>query len=209
MKEEIILKLKQNLYEEIQKSHFAKFIDKNSFIRFLNNNDKDFYSRENKEGHITSSCFCVNEDLSKVLLVKHKKFGLWLQPGGHWDDIDKLNITTYENAIKELSEECFEENPFDYKAMLNSQIFNLDAHQAGDHYHYDVGYLIKIPEYNKLYVNQKEVDDVQWFDIDYVCNSEKGFTSSRVKDVFNFIKYKKQEILEEQERIEKRKTLSM
>jgi len=49
--------------------------------------------------HHTVEVFIVFED--KVLLIKHKKSGLWLPPGGH---IERDEILT-ETALKEVKEE--------------------------------------------------------------------------------------------------------
>ncbi|MDE2143958.1 MAG: NUDIX domain-containing protein, partial [Elusimicrobia bacterium] len=45
------------------------------------------------------SAYAVRE--GKVLLIKHKKLGLWLAPGGHIDEGE----TPDEAALRELKEE--------------------------------------------------------------------------------------------------------
>lgn len=46
-----------------------------------------------------ASAFVFNND--KILLIYHKKFGLYLQPGGHIEGMEK----PYEAAIREVYEE--------------------------------------------------------------------------------------------------------
>ena len=45
--------------------------------------------------HFCASAYIVNPENKKVLLVKHKKYNKWLQPGGHIED----NETPEEAAL--------------------------------------------------------------------------------------------------------------
>ena len=51
--------------------------------------------------HFCASTYVINPENKKVLLVKHKDFNKWLQPGGHIED----NETPEEAAIREVYEE--------------------------------------------------------------------------------------------------------
>lgn len=51
--------------------------------------------------HFCASVFIINPEDKKLLLVLHKKFNKWVQPGGHIED----NETPEEAAIREALEE--------------------------------------------------------------------------------------------------------
>lgn len=51
--------------------------------------------------HFCASVFVINPENKKVLLVKHKKFNKWVQPGGHIEDDE----TPEEAALREVYEE--------------------------------------------------------------------------------------------------------
>lgn len=51
--------------------------------------------------HFCASAFVINPENKKILLVKHKKFMKWVQPGGHIEHEE----TPEEAAVREVYEE--------------------------------------------------------------------------------------------------------
>ena len=51
--------------------------------------------------HFCASVFIINPNNKKILLIHHKKFDRWVQPGGHIDE----NETFEEAALREAYEE--------------------------------------------------------------------------------------------------------
>ena len=61
----------------------------------------DCFLRSCVPGHVTGSAWILSADLTRVVLVHHRKLGRWLQPGGHADgDADPLRV-----ALREAEEE--------------------------------------------------------------------------------------------------------
>lgn len=48
-----------------------------------------------------ASAFIVNPDDKKILLVKHKKFNKWVQPGGHMEEDEVPEETALREAYEE------------------------------------------------------------------------------------------------------------
>lgn len=115
--------------------------------------EKDIFAR-NKKHHITASAWLVNKNLTHALLIKHKKLGIWVQPGGHCDgDTDISNV-----VLKEVREETGLQN-----LRLVSPIFDIDIHtipEHGDvpeHEHFDIRFMV-ISDKEDVTINQESTD---------------------------------------------------
>ncbi len=53
-------------------------------------------------GHVTASAIVLSPDRSRILLVRHRKLGRWLQPGGH---LERSDVTIVGAAAREVLEE--------------------------------------------------------------------------------------------------------
>jgi 8-oxo-dGTP pyrophosphatase MutT (NUDIX family) len=133
------------------------------------NEYRDFaFVKENLDGHITASMLITNPERTKVLLMLHKKFQIWLQFGGHCDgEIDVFNV-----ALREFHEE----SGIDIDPKILWQIFDVHVHDISartssngmfqpQHKHFDILYLGIIPEDTPFARQEDEVDDIRWFDI--------------------------------------------
>jgi 8-oxo-dGTP pyrophosphatase MutT (NUDIX family) len=107
--------------------------------------------------HYTSSAFVFTNQLpAKVLLVHHKKFDKWMQPGGHQEE--------WENPVEAAIREVMEETGIDIAPYLASA-HPIDEHAAlipqpaylleclipkhghePEHYHLEQSYVVRIPE---------------------------------------------------------------
>lgn len=129
------------------------------FIELLKH--EDAYQRKHLPGHITGSSWIVNQDRSKVLLVKHGSLKKWLQPGGHADGD--------ENVFRVAMREANEETGLTNIAHLGEGLFDIDIHQIPErkdlsfpgHDHYDVRFLFQANESDKLLISD-ESTDLKW-----------------------------------------------
>ncbi len=89
--------------------------------------------------HVTGSAIVVGP--RGVLLLKHKRLGIWLQPGGHVDEDE----TPWDAALREAREETGLDasfaGPLDDAGV--PELIHVDVHASGrGHTHLDTRYLL-------------------------------------------------------------------
>lgn len=149
-----ILKLLQNYIPDNLEE--VKF--KQDMLEFINKYPNCF-ERSLEVGHITASCWLLNKDESKSLLMHHRKLNKWFQLGGHCDgDSNALAV-----AIKEAQEESGISNI----VPISKNIFDIDIHLIPEnpkekaHFHYDIRFLLKVNSTEKVVQNQ-ESKELRW-----------------------------------------------
>jgi 8-oxo-dGTP pyrophosphatase MutT (NUDIX family) len=112
-------------------------------------------------GHLTASAFVVAPSGDRVLLIRHRTLGLWLQPGGHFEVGD-------ETLVGAAAREAEEETGVHLGAVL-SGLFHVDVHRVpanakrgeGAHLHHDLRVLFRA---SALELSARdEVDAAAWF----------------------------------------------
>lgn len=106
--------------------------------------------------HVTGSAIVIGEP--GVLLLKHKRLGMWLQPGGHID----LGETPWDAALREAIEETGLE-----LELVDGELIHVDVHPGGrGHTHLDLRYLVRpVPGSDTTpRPPEGESQDVAWFD---------------------------------------------
>ena len=126
------------------------------------------FDRTLAHGHVTGSTWVVNPSFTHVLILHHRKLGLWLQPGGHADgDPDILRV-----VLKETSEETGV--ALENIHLLSNQIFDVDIHTVHAnqydprHEHFDIRFLVSIDDTIPLPGND-ESHDLGWVPLEQVA----------------------------------------
>lgn len=115
----------------------------------------------------TAGVFIVEE--GEVLLLRHRKLGVWLQPGGHVEDgetpdeaaeREALEETGYKVELKSSAERISEES------IDLPKPFNVNLHRIEDgHWHCDFQYLAE-PTGERGDDYEYEDGDIGWFSKD-------------------------------------------
>jgi 8-oxo-dGTP diphosphatase len=128
----------------------------------------------------TATGFVLNKTRDKVLLIFHKKLGMWLPPGGHLD----LNELPHDAVIREV----FEETGLKVKLIDTSVDLQLVGNDREnqmptpycilheripasskdvEHMHFDFIYLM-CTEDDDVVLATEEIHDARWFDYEQV-----------------------------------------
>lgn len=135
--------------------------------------DEKMNDRRNFHGHITGSGILLSPDRSKILLIHHKLFNRWQQPGGHWESDEESD--PLEAARRESIEEAGIEIA-DYLAVdpANQLVpIDIDSHEVParpekdepEHWHHDFRYIF-VAKSEKLTHQEAEVSGAKWFPLD-------------------------------------------
>jgi len=130
-------------------------------VQFLDAYDRldDPFEQESDPIHVTGSGFVIGP--RGVLLLKHKRLGIWLQPGGHIDSGE----TPWEASLRECREETGLDvrftGPVDAEGM--PELIHVDVHAGGrGHTHLDLRYLIDGGDADPA-PPEGESQDIAWF----------------------------------------------
>lgn len=145
---------------------------------------------ENADRDFVAGAFVVRE--GKVLFLNHKKYGIWLQPGGHVEPGE----TPDEAAVRETREETGlevevvgEEEEFEnFNAVDLPNPFNVNLHEIEEgHWHLDFQYIVEIVGETEEY--EYDDEDMKWLSKEDLkseeCEMPENVRRSALKALFN------------------------
>ncbi len=152
-------------YDDLEKNHIE------DAIRWLTS-DLEIYRIKKPDippKHLVSYFALIDRSKKSLLLILHKKAGLWLLPGGH---VEK-NEHPYKTVEREIQEELhtsahfIKETPF---FMTVTKTVNIES----GHTDVSLWYLLKGDSSKNFQYDRREFDDCQWFTFDEVLVMKKS-----------------------------------
>jgi len=138
--------------------------------------DDRILERSNMRGHVTTSALVLDAALTHALVIHHRVFDVWLQPGGHYEPPGSL----WDSACREVAEEtgltAMRPYPWSSPRTRGPSVVPLDidthpiparaAKSEADHRHHDLAYLAVTDRDFVPTAQVEEVHDVQWVALD-------------------------------------------
>lgn len=126
------------------------------FNEFINSSDP--YSRENPIGHITGSCWILNNKLDSTLLTHHRKLNIWIPTGGHSENEEVPS----QIALREGEEETGLKLRFILNEPFFKAIHSIPRYKnVLEHKHYDYTFIFR-PIGSEEYFVSDESHDLKW-----------------------------------------------
>lgn len=158
--------------------HERRCIDQ--IVEVLTRNGNCFSKQFFSPGHITSSAFVLSPDQKQILLISHRDFDQWMQPGGH---LDAQDIDTLFAARRELEEEAgisMIQQPAWVQGILDVDVHRVPAGMKRNepaHLHFDIRFAFSA---SSLAVHAaSDAKAARWFDIDQLINDAATDASVR------------------------------
>lgn len=140
---------------------------------------EDPFDRAEVRGHVTASALVVDATREHTLMIRHRKLGRWLQPGGHIEPDHDTSVL--DAALREAREET----GIATLVPATSAIHDLDIHTIparGDmpaHDHYDVRFVI-VADRADVARSSEEIDDIAWLTIAEAASLDTDGTLRRM-----------------------------
>jgi len=134
-------KLRERVRRSVVERSPIDDVESASIATFLRHYDalEDPFDQTLDPVHVTGSAIVVGP--RGVVLLKHKRLGLWLQPGGHVD----TDETPWAGALRKASEETGLDVQFAGSLAVDETpaLVHVDVHDGGrGHTHLDMRYLV-------------------------------------------------------------------
>jgi len=152
-------------------------IYRDAFLDLLHNTNAPYSRAQFEPGHITASCYVV-DDRSRLLLHHHRRLDRWLQMGGHLEPGE----STVDAALREATEESgLRDLQLAFDGILDLDVHVIPAGRGEpEHRHFDVRYIARTGSPDAIAMDEQESKALQWVDLERAANLMKGEESLRV-----------------------------
>ena len=126
--------------------------------------------------HFCVTVYVINDD--KFLMIKHKKLGVWISPGGHIEE----NESPDDACLREVKEETGIDIQLIGERLLCAtdyiRPYAISPHvikaskKEEEHIHMDLIYFAKPVGELSLKLNENETDGIKWFPINEILSPE-------------------------------------
>jgi 8-oxo-dGTP pyrophosphatase MutT (NUDIX family) len=119
-------------------------------------------------GHFTASAFVLSPSRDALLLIHHRKLGLWVQPGGH---VEPSDSSVLEAARREVREEVgVQALELDHEGLFDVDVHAIPARgPTPAHEHFDVRFLFRARD--PAFEASNEVLNAKWVVLAEVARS--------------------------------------
>jgi ADP-ribose pyrophosphatase YjhB (NUDIX family) len=143
--------------------------------------------------HFTVTGYVVNPQRTKLLVIKHKKLGKWLPPGGHLEENEVPHLGVLREVVEETGIKAnlvIPEHTIDLEMTgaidmqipaphaLLYQVIPADKHDQ-EHIHLDMAFVLEAGEEQVLTHQESEVAAARWWTKAELINSNDVFDSVR------------------------------
>ncbi|MBY3433242.1 NUDIX hydrolase [Rhizobium laguerreae] len=147
------------LMSQVQLHSPDRIAEASRCLQFLDT-DPNCFERSNAYGHFTGSSLIVDDEARRTLLVHHKKYGKWVQAGGHCDGIKDPFFTAWEEAYQETGLKDI--RPIDPWVIADINVEPVPAYRdVPEHLHFDIRYVFRASSNAPIAVSD-ESNDVIW-----------------------------------------------
>ncbi|HEY0753227.1 MAG TPA: NUDIX domain-containing protein [Ktedonobacteraceae bacterium] len=142
--------------------------------------------------HYVATGYIYDSTKSCFLLIKHKKLGQWLAPGGHLTEDEEPHA----GALREVWEEIGQQGKIS-DLLITPEVATATVPQLpapfcmlaetipagpreGEHIHIDFVYVVEIDPTAKLSLSDEEITNARWFTLDEINQLETYENVKRV-----------------------------
>lgn len=133
-------------------------------------------TRDNPICHFTSSCWIINPEHTKALMLYHNIEKMWIWPGGHADgESDLLQV-----ALREANEETSLNVRSVTKEIFSMEVFAVPPHVrkgkfVSSHLHLNCSFLLEADEHDQFQIKPDENSGIRWMDFNEIITEvDKG-----------------------------------